>query len=334
MKNSIAIIVLTWNDYNNTVECIKSIAPHLNKNTKLFLIDNNSNLKIYKKLLRWISKNYKKNYLNLNLKKNIKKNLVKINQNIFSFQNNKNLGCGLGHNIGYKFALNNNFKFIARIDNDMVIKDKFFFKKILKNFNNPRVQCVSPKIMYFNQPNNIWWRGTYIGNSLKFQTHMRDYKYGEIDNEKIRGVINTDAVAGCASVMRGFALKKSGLSDPDFFYGPEDVEFSQRIKNKTKGLLKVDLNLKIYHKVTQSCRSNSYRRIYFEYKYRLLLINKIGNIYDKLFGYSVSIIKYLVYCILFLSNKHKNKIEPVGKALIDYFILNRLGKFDRNQNNK
>ena len=62
-----------------------------------------------------------------------------------------------------------------------------------------------------------------------------------------------------------------------------------------------------------------------------MLINKIGNIYDKLFGYSVSIIKYLVYCILFLSNKHKNKIEPVGKALIDYFILNRLGKFDRNK---
>ena len=69
MKNSIAIIVLTWNDYNNTVECIKSIAPHLNKNTKLFLIDNNSNLKIYKKLLRWISKNYKKKLSKFKFKK-------------------------------------------------------------------------------------------------------------------------------------------------------------------------------------------------------------------------------------------------------------------------
>ena len=35
MKNSIAIIVLTWNDYNNTVECIKSIST-FGKNTKLF----------------------------------------------------------------------------------------------------------------------------------------------------------------------------------------------------------------------------------------------------------------------------------------------------------
>ena len=92
----------------------------------------------------------------------------------------------------------------------------------------------------------------------------------------------------------------------------------------------MDLNLKIYHKVTQSFRSNSYRRIYFEYKYRLLLINKIGNIFDKLFGYFVSMIKYIII-VFFFGDKHKHKIEPVGKALVDYFIFNRLNLIGNKQ---
>ena len=51
--------------------------------------------------------------------------------------------------------------------------------------------------------------------------------------------------------MRSSRIKQVGLSDPDFFYGPEDVEFSRRIFKK-EGSLIVDRNLKIYHAVTQS----------------------------------------------------------------------------------
>jgi GT2 family glycosyltransferase len=66
------------------------------------------------------------------------------------------------------------------------------------------------------------------------------------------------------------------LSDPDFFYGPEDIEFSRRIYDK-KGSLKVDLDTKIFHAVTQSFKNLSKRRMYFEYKYRLLINKKNWN---------------------------------------------------------
>ena len=48
---------------------------------------------------------------------------------IFIIRNKKNLGCGIRHNIGYKFAIKNNFEFISRIDNDMIVTNGF-----LKNF--------------------------------------------------------------------------------------------------------------------------------------------------------------------------------------------------------
>ena len=69
--------------------------------------------------------------------------------------------------------LKNNFEFISRIDNDMIVTNGFF-KKLLKHFENTNINGVSPKIMYTKNPKKIWWMGTTIGNSLKFQTQMRD----------------------------------------------------------------------------------------------------------------------------------------------------------------
>ena len=252
--------------------------------------------------------------------------MLSSHKRIFLISNKKNLGCGLGHNTGYKLAIKNKFEFVARIDNDMIVPKKFF-DNILKNFNNKNILAVSPKIMYTKERNQIWWMGTTIGHNLKIQRHLRNYPYRLIDKKNIKGVIETDAIAGCASIMRTSRIKKVGLSDHDFFYGPEDIEFSRRIYNK-KGSLVVDRNLKIYHSVTQSFINLSRRRIYFEYKYRLVLVKKIGSFFDKLFGYSIAILKFIIYCLLFFHPKHKFKIIPVFFA-IKHFFENKLGNYDR-----
>ena len=36
----------------------------------------------------------------------------------------------------------------------------------------------------------------------------------------------TDAIVGCASIMRSKHLKQIGLSDPEFFFLGEDLELS------------------------------------------------------------------------------------------------------------
>jgi GT2 family glycosyltransferase len=321
MKKSLGIVILTWNDFNNTIKCIKSVYSQLNNITKIILVDNNSEPRFYDTTLKWIKKKYPNNYQEV---KKIKS--ISSKKKIFILRNKNNLGCGYGHNTGYKFALKNNFEYIARIDNDMIVPKKFF-KTMLNNFKDKKIQAVSPKIMYSKQPNKIWWMGTTIGHNLKIQRHMRNYPYGLKDNKNIKGIVESDAIAGCASIMRSSRLKKVGLSSADFFYGPEDIELSRRLYNKPGSLI-VDRNVKIYHAVTQSFVGLNKRKIYFEYKYRLVLINKIGTFFDKFFGYTVSIIKFIIYCILFSNPKHNFKIKPVFFAL-KHFFENKLGHYDR-----
>jgi hypothetical protein len=323
-KKKLLVITLTWNDYSNTNKCIQSFKKHSKKyDIHYLLIDNNSTDGSYEKIIN------KYKFLKIENKK-----FSKISYRYLTLKNNNNMGCGAGHNPGYQFGIKNNFQYIARIDNDMTFGKNFFNENIEILDKNISINAISPKILYTNNKNKIWWMGCVIGQSLKFQTHMRNYPYGLIDSCEFNGLINTDAIAGCASIIRVSRLKKIGLSDVDFFYGPEDVEFSRRIFNK-KGSLIVNLDSKIYHKVSQSFKENlQNRRMYFEYKYRLLLIKKIGTQFDKLIGYTISLVKFIIYIFLFSSKRHRQKIIPVGKAIIDFFLFNRLGNYDRKNNNK
>jgi GT2 family glycosyltransferase len=326
-EKNLAVIVLTWNDYRNTISCLKSLIDQKYNNYKIFLVDNNSTDGSLEKIINWFLINYKNKFLNKQIETNrIINKLILKKYKIFYLKNKKNLGCGFGHNSGFKVAIKNNFELISRIDNDM-IAPKDFLKKITKSFENKNVLGVSPKILYSHNRKLIWWMGTNIGNNLKWQKHMRNYAYGTPDNKKIKGLINTDSIAGCASIIRSSAMKKFGLNDKDFFYGPEDIEYSRRIYSGEDSL-KVDLDTTIYHGVTQSFRNLNNQRIYYEYKYRLLLIKKIGTPLDKFFGYSISLIKFLLYVLLFFKKKHKKKIIPVFYSIL-HFYQNKLGHFDR-----
>ena len=108
--------------------------------------------------------------------------------------------------------------------------------------------------------------------------------------------------------MRSSRLRKVGLSDKDFFMDRKDIEFSKGIYS-SRGSLIVDRNIKIFHSVTQSFINLNERKIYYEYKYRLLLIKKIGTTMDKIIGYIYSLIKSLLYILLsFKKNTEQNYV--------------------------
>ena len=58
IKNSkIAVLVLTWNDWKNTIHCIRSLQNSNYQNFDTVLIDNNSNEYNFNQILKWLNKN-------------------------------------------------------------------------------------------------------------------------------------------------------------------------------------------------------------------------------------------------------------------------------------
>ena len=324
-ENFLGVVVLFWNDYKKTIKCLNSLMSQSKVSPLIVLIDNNSKQKYFENIKIWLKK---KNIQILKNKKEFFKNKNYLNKKkIYYIKNKENYGCGLGHNPGYKFLLENNFKYIARMDNDIVVPKPTLYNLIKRLENNKKIVGISPKVLHGFKKNYVWYRGTTIGYNLKFQKNCADYNGIHLDKKDFRGLINSDAVCGCASLMKSSALKKAGLSDPDFFYGEEDIDLSYRLK-KQAGILCVDLDEKVYHFVSVTVGRNWAKNIYYNYKYRLLLIKKIGSLSDKFFGYSISIIKFFLSFFLILNRYYSSRIL-IRYLAIKHFAQRKYGDFDR-----
>ncbi len=324
-NNYLSIVVLFWNDSDKTIKCLNSIFKQKKINFTLVIVDNNSDKKYSNKIIEWL----KKNKIKINKLKYDRINHVsaKNKKNCIYIKNKLNYGCGLGHNPGYEYCLRNDFKYVARIDNDMILPENLLYNLCRRLDNNQDIIALSPKVMFADKRNLIWFRGAKIGNNLKFQRQCSDYDPGHEDSKKYSGLIKTDSIVGCASLMRSKNLRLAGLSDPDFFYGEEDIELSHRLR-KTKGKLMVDLNQKIFHAVSHTIGKNWAKNVYYNYKYRLVLLKKIGTTLDKLFGYSSYLIKLILMILLSFNLKYSSKVVPVLYAGLHY-LGNKYGDYDR-----
>ena len=323
--STVGIVVLYWNDSEKTIRCIESIFKQKKIKFNLILVDNNSKKIFSEKIINWLKKNkIKINYINSE-KKIFYNNFV--NKSCYYIKNKKNYGCGLGHNPGYKYCLDKGYKYIARIDNDMYLPDNLIYKLSSRLEKNKNIIALSPKVMFYDKPNLIWFRGAKIGFNLKLQRQCSNYKTGHSDSKLFTGLEETDAIVGCASIMRSKHLKQIGLSDPEFFYGEEDIELSHRL-SKMRGKLYVDLNEKIFHSVSHTVGKNWAKNVYYNYKYRLLLVKKIGTFWDKFFGYSVPIIKLFISIILSFDKKNSSLILQRYYGL-KHFYQKKYGDFDR-----
>jgi GT2 family glycosyltransferase len=321
IAKKIGIVVLTWNDSKNTIECLNSIIKSDYNKYDIILVNNNSKKDHILQIKKWGGKKILEINKNYKIGNTGQKKIYLLNSN--KVKNQKwavNLGCTAGLNLGYKFCLNQKYDFIARIDCDFIITKNYLSGMIKSLTADEDIVAISPKIMHASLRWNVLWHNfKFKWNFLKFQKTMNLKKYRLADNKILIGEKEVDAICGCCSVYRTSILKKSGLGDEDFFFGPEDIELSFRLKKF--GKLIANLNYKTYHKVASSIDVSGIRpRAYFEAIGWLLLIKKIGSLSDKFIGYSYFLLRIPYYLMLsFFKKNNKERYYGFCEGTLKFF---------------
>ena len=339
MNKNLAITVLTWNDWENTTKCLESIFQSSFENFDVILIDNNSDEIHLKKIYEWANNKIKIEDEEFNFNPNKKIEIVNVTKELVVYEKGKkniylinskekkderwavNLGCTAGLNLGYKFSLEQSYDYLARIDCDFIITKDYLKGMINTLEKNKDIVAASPKIKHGYLKHTIWWAGFNISSYyLKFQRTMNLKKKRIIDDNTYKGLIDSDVVCGCCSFYRPEILKKTGLGDEDFFFGPEDTELSFRLKKF--GKIVANLDLVTFHKVTSSSNISGWlSRSYYETKGFLLLIKKTGNLWDKLIGYSYFLLRIPYFFILLIFKKReKDRVIGFSLGCFDFFL--------------
>ncbi len=330
LQKNLAINVLTWNDWQNTIVCLESIFHSEYEKFDVILIDNDSDEFHLKKIYDWSKNNIQVEDKEFIFNKNKEINITEVNpnfkistlgeKNIYLIKNKTNIGLTAGLNVGYKFSINQGYDYVSRIDCDFII-NKNYLKGMIDTLENHKdIVAASPKIKHAYLRHTIWWAGMKLNWSyLKFQGTMNLKKKRIIDNQNFGGLIETDAISGCCSFYRPKILKLSGYGDEEFFLGPEDTELSYRLKKY--GRLMVNLDLYTLHKISTSSEiSGWFKRSYNETMGFLLLIKKIGTFWDKLIGYSYFILRIPFFLILLIFKKReKDRVLGFCLGCIHFF---------------
>lgn len=272
----ISIIILNWNSWKETFECLDSILK-TNKNffhLEIILVDNASSSSFDEKLREYAKKSKERNI------------------NLAFIQNKENLGFAGGNNIGIKKALENKADFILILNNDTIV-DKNLVINLLKSSEKDEKDGVIGAKIYFAKGYEfhkdrykkddlgkiIWFAGGIIDWNNVYSSHRG---VDEVDVGQYDKRIETDFVTGCCMFVKREVFEKVGFFDEKYFLYLEDADLSMRAK-KTGYRLIYEPKAFLWHKNAQSSgKPGSKTHEYYQTRNRLLFGFKYTKLRTKI----------------------------------------------------
>lgn len=274
----VAVIILNWNGYCDTIDCLESLQRVDYENFEVVVVDNASRDESVEKILSWCRNNgiwYQQLSYNPDDIK-IEFSVEKINGNTNSdcafkhlvlLRLSKNTGfCG-GNNIGMMQAASNGAEFFLVLNNDTIVTPKFLKPMVEVACNDKKVGLVGGIICYADNPDRIWFAGGYLDGYL--ESHL-DHQGDLYSNVVFDQVYDTGLVTGCLMLIPKSVYDRLGGFYEKFFIWSEDWDYSFRVK-KAGYKLVLASQVRIFHKCGRSLGVMKPLSYYYGTRNRLIL---------------------------------------------------------------
>ena len=246
-RGSVAIIIVNYNGFEDTMECISNLKKITYSNYKIFVIDNASS-----KIPGLETEAY-------------------IKQNSEYIRLETNVGFSGGNNVGIQKALEEQFDFILLLNNDTIVSEDFLNILIDKFDSKEKIGLVTCMTYYYSDPTKPW----YCGGEFNFETGLcRHYTAQENGNRKSDEDVTFES--GCLMLVRQYTIREVGLMSEDYFLYCEDTDYCARLLNAGFRILYTP-QVYIYHKVSASTGNKSPLNQYYYVRNSLYVIHQYAR---------------------------------------------------------
>jgi GT2 family glycosyltransferase len=328
----VSIIILNWNGWQDTLECLESVLKLEYSNFNIILIDNDSQDDSIRQIKKWsdgvldykidskypqiISPEVKKP---VTLREVDNKNWQEGENNpekksILLIRNPDNSGFALANNLGMDIAkaiYNSDYYFL--LNNDTVIE-----KNALKNLVdimtvNPDVALAQSTLLSYeeNKIVNAGGRILFWGQTKYFTT---------ISKEEVR---NVTSISGCALFLRAGIVSQFGKLSTKFFHGEEDFEYSLRMKKNQQKMISSGGSL-VYHKVGVSVKKMMQDHERRTFLFALNRIVDLKDYYPRFIWYIWLFPSLMYFAYLFWIRYHVPLRQTLFLLIKLYFYSNDL----------
>lgn len=264
----IAVILLNWNTWQDTIECLESLYQVNYPNYEVIVVDNNSldnsieKIKEYAQGLVEINSKFV-NYTSDNkpiltveyLREEAERGdraeneeetaKVSSNRKLVLIKNEKNYGFSGGNNIGIRYALHNKkVKYILLLNNDTVVDPNFLIELVDVMEKESKIGIAGSKIYDYYDNKLIQCKGGYI---CWWKGKIEEYDFWVREKQECDQISERDFVWATSALIKREVFEKIGLLDPYFFFGIEEYDFCTRAKKAGFKIVYVPTS-KVWHK--------------------------------------------------------------------------------------
>lgn len=258
------IVLLNWNGWRDTIECLESLYHMDCQNFKVIVCDNQSSDDSLQHIEEWAAGNQacscesKDQRIQRCVIPFVSKpiSIVRISEDVISqgnvlmekerlvlVENHRNLGFAGGCNVGIRLALQQpNCQYIWLLNNDTVADQHALTALLHKAEKNSKGIYGSKLVEYYN-PDQVQAYGTVLNRYLGTTKAITE------------AGVSFDYLVGASMFIPATVFREKGLLSEDYFLYYEEPDFWQRCKDQYKFLSATDSI--VYHKEGASTGGNN-----------------------------------------------------------------------------
>ena len=287
----ISVILVNYNGYDDTRECVRSLLASDYRNIRICIVDNASS----------------KNIVEYD-------DVIKEDRCDIVYLKN-NIGFAGGNNVGIEYSKKYNPDYYLILNNDTVVKRDFLKPLLRKCIANDKIGIATGKVLYYDEPSILWFGGSYFDSKL---CEYRIKGIGCIDNGDYDQETEIYYTTGCFMLIPAAVLNKVGKMSEDYFLYYEDADYCERIKSYGFSIYYLPKSI-IYHKESRSTNKGSDLYNYYINRNYMFFVWRYarGRKFKLVIARMVNMIKDTI--------RRRLSLRVMIKVWVD-FILNRQGK--------
>lgn len=276
------ILLLNWNGWKDTIECLESIFRLNYNDYSVVVCDNNSIDGSLEYIKAWadgqldffVPVSYKLRQLSyppvpktIRYKEYGREEVESgvCNYDVYFplilIRTGENLGFAGGNNVGLRYALaRDDFEYVWLLNNDTVVEPDSLHNLIIcadaYKSDNFKVGLIGSKLMYYAEPNKVQAIGGIYNSLLGITKHLGSHEHdtGQFDNDRV--VSKLDYPVGASMLVPKEFLHEVGLMSEEYFLYFEELDWT--LRGKSVGWsIGYCFRAKVYHKEGSTIGSNS-----------------------------------------------------------------------------